>query len=82
MTRVKASNFIPCSLLSVLMERPQDGGLGGDPRSIAERVRALRLAPAAFLAATLKFSLGFLVQSKKRKKGKNLKLIHVVVAVR
>ena len=64
------------------MERPQDGGLGGDPRSIAERVRALRLAPAAFLAATLKFSLGFLVQSKKRKKGKNLKLIHVVVAVR
>ena len=64
------------------MERPQDGGLGGDPRSIAERVRALRLAPAAFLAATLKFSLGFLVQSKKRKKGKNLKLIHVIVAVR
>ena len=64
------------------MERPQDGGHGGDPRSIAERVRALRPAQVAFLAATLKFSLGFSVQSKKRKKGKNLKLIHVVVVVR
>jgi len=67
------------------MEWPQDGGLGGhggDPRSIAERVRALWPAQAAFLATTLKFSLGFLVQSKKRKKGKNLKLIHVIVAVR
>jgi len=66
------------------MEWPQDGGLSGDsgdPRSITKRVRALRLAPAAFLTATLKFSLGFSVQSKKRKE-KNWILIHVVVAVK
>ena len=44
------------------MERPQVGGLGGDggdPRSIAERVRALQTAASCIpiLAATLEFLL-------------------------
>jgi hypothetical protein len=63
-------------------------GCATHPRSIAERVRALHTAASCIpilAAATLEFSLDFPVQSKKkqkRKKGKNSKLIHVVVAVR